>query len=379
MTEFLDGYTFENILASMLARVDARFDKREGAILYDALAPAALELAGLYGQLREYYKNTFAATASGSWLDLRASEAGVMRKDAVAAERRITFTAPDGSTPAIPIGTQYSTLDGERSLVFTVRENLSPGVYRAVCDTPGRAGNDYFGELQNITDPELQGTATMSDILVEGIDTEDDASLYRRYLLALTTTPYGGNFADYKQKALSCTGVGAAQIYPFYNGGGTVKVVILNEKREIPSQDIVDAVQTAICPRSLTAGVGWAPIGHQCVVKAADAVTISVSGTVTLGGNADLDGVTAAARAACEAYLAEIRQDFDRELTKNKPVYRMRLYWSRIFVALMALDGVMGLDGLKINGKEDYNIEFREDSDVQEVPVLGEVTLVAAE
>ena len=37
--------TFSQILADMLARVPNDLDKREGSIIYDALAPAAVELA----------------------------------------------------------------------------------------------------------------------------------------------------------------------------------------------------------------------------------------------------------------------------------------------------------------------------------------------
>ena len=39
-----EALTFEAILERMLGRVDDSFDKREGSVIYDALAPAAVEL-----------------------------------------------------------------------------------------------------------------------------------------------------------------------------------------------------------------------------------------------------------------------------------------------------------------------------------------------
>ena len=43
-----EGYTFEYLMESMLSRVPDSLDKREGSIIYDALAPAAAELAQMY-------------------------------------------------------------------------------------------------------------------------------------------------------------------------------------------------------------------------------------------------------------------------------------------------------------------------------------------
>ena len=40
-----ENMTFENVMDRCLARVSASVDKREGSIVYDAIAPAAAELA----------------------------------------------------------------------------------------------------------------------------------------------------------------------------------------------------------------------------------------------------------------------------------------------------------------------------------------------
>ena len=46
-----ENMTFENIMDRCLSRVAASIDKREGSVVYDAIAPAAAELAIMYIEL----------------------------------------------------------------------------------------------------------------------------------------------------------------------------------------------------------------------------------------------------------------------------------------------------------------------------------------
>ena len=43
-----ENYTYEKILNDMLDRVPDSLDKRQGSIIYNALAPAAVELQNMY-------------------------------------------------------------------------------------------------------------------------------------------------------------------------------------------------------------------------------------------------------------------------------------------------------------------------------------------
>ena len=60
--------TYESILERMLEKVPDNMDKREGSIIYDALAPAAVELQLMYIELDVILKETFADTASRDYL-----------------------------------------------------------------------------------------------------------------------------------------------------------------------------------------------------------------------------------------------------------------------------------------------------------------------
>jgi uncharacterized phage protein gp47/JayE len=367
-------YTFDKILNDMLSRIPDTLDKREGSIIYDALAPAAVELEKVYKEIKQSYINTNAQTAKGHWLDLKAFEVGLTRKPANFAVRKGTFTTINGEPAIIPIGCSYSTIDAEDSLIYIVTANISDGEYMLTCTTPGSVGNNYFGALQNEDDPLSPETGELEDILTSGLDEEDDDALLRRYILKVTTSPYGGNFADYKQRVLGHDNVGAVQIYPAYIGGGTVKIVVLDRKYDVPNQETIDEIQNDLCPFTLNQGAGIAPIGHNVIVKGADAYVLNITANVTLAASTSRELVQEEANYIIGEYLREIRKEWDIEREPNTASYTLKLYLSQIFVRLMNITGVRDIANLKINGSPD-DIVFRQDHEVQQVPVLGGITL----
>ena len=94
--------TFENILNSMLNKVPSSFDKREGSIIYDALAPAAAELAQLYIDLDFTLKETFADTSDRKYLIMRAAERGFEPYGSTYAVARGVFNVE------VPISSRFS-------------------------------------------------------------------------------------------------------------------------------------------------------------------------------------------------------------------------------------------------------------------------------
>ena len=76
-----EAITYEDILQRMLDRVPNTMDKREGSIIYDALAPAAAELQLMYIELDVILTETFADSASREYLILRSAERGIHPND----------------------------------------------------------------------------------------------------------------------------------------------------------------------------------------------------------------------------------------------------------------------------------------------------------
>lgn len=117
--------TYESILERMLEKVPDNMDKREGSIIYDALAPAAVELQLMYIELDVILKETFADTASRDYLLRRAEERGITPKAATKAILKGVFT---------PLDIELS--EGERfscdSLNYRVLEKIKAGGMRSL-------------------------------------------------------------------------------------------------------------------------------------------------------------------------------------------------------------------------------------------------------
>ena len=90
-----EEYDFDTLVERMLSNVDDKFDKREGSVIYDAVAPAALELANLYVALDMVMDEVFADSASYYYLIKRAAERGIYPKEETYAECKLTVLPAD--------------------------------------------------------------------------------------------------------------------------------------------------------------------------------------------------------------------------------------------------------------------------------------------
>ena len=102
--------TYEELLQAMLNKVPGSVDKREGSVIYDALAPCAYFLAQQNFQLENYLDLVFPDTAVGEYLDRAIAAFGVTRKTASAAVLKMITTG------AVPIGSRW----GLNSLVLSL-------------------------------------------------------------------------------------------------------------------------------------------------------------------------------------------------------------------------------------------------------------------
>ena len=68
--------SYEELMEKKLDRIDDRRDKRQGSLIYDALAPNAAETAQFYADLDLLADRTFADTAVGEDLTRRGGREG---------------------------------------------------------------------------------------------------------------------------------------------------------------------------------------------------------------------------------------------------------------------------------------------------------------
>lgn len=370
--------TYQNILQAMLDRVPDTYDKRDTAPIPTALGPAAFVIEGFYLSLDQVQRQAFVQTASGQSLDDLAVIAGLTRYPASAAVRLGMFNA------AVAIGARFSTINGENSINFIVTAADTPEdpeegfhYYQLTAETAGTIGNEYTGPILPITAIPGLTSAQITDILVPGDDTETDESFRERIVEALNERPFGGNIAAYKQYVGGLDGVGSVQVYPTWNGGGTVKLSVLGADWLPASSTLVENVQKAVDPPpNQGLGLGMAPIGAQVTVVAPTELTVNVSATVTLASGYEIGQVQQPIEDAIEAYLLTVRQAWDTNTSATSVVYEANVYLARITAAIVGVTGVVNATNVQLNGGT-ADLILTESGATQQVPVMGTVSLSA--
>ncbi len=347
-----EDQTYETILERMLSRVPAWIDKREGSIIFDALAPAAAELQQAYIDMDMILDETFADTASREMLIKRCAERGIVPEAATKAILKGVFNT------AVPIGSRFSG----GALNYIVTEAIDTAVFRMQCETAGSAGNDYLGNLIPIQYIEGLQSAELTELLIPGEDEESTESLRARYFDSLQTQAFGGNIADYKAKTNALSGVGGTKVYPVWNGGGTVKLVIIDSTFSTPSSELISTVQTAIDPtQNQGQGEGIAPIGHVVTVAGVQNATVSIETAITYKAGWSWDESRPYIEQEIDRYFKELAQTW---ADSDTLIVRISQLETRILNAA----GVLDVADTKLNASA-ANLELDED----EIPVRGTI------
>ncbi|HHV09264.1 MAG TPA: baseplate J/gp47 family protein [Clostridiales bacterium] len=334
--------TYENILNDMLNRVETDVDKREGSIIYDALAPCAYHLAQTYFYLDSLVDLVSGDTAVGEYLDKVVADYGLARKVPTHAKRKIETNG------AVEIGTRW----GKNEITYKITEQLAENIYSATCEQPGEIGNLYSGALDSIDN--VSGvTATLTGVISSGENEESDDELRARFYSMVQSTSTSGNVADYKNWALEVSGVGSAKVFPLWNGAGTVKVLVLDSNMEIDETlegKVFDYIETV------------RPIGATVTVDSPSAKTISIKANIKLDGTRKYDEILAEFISSYTSYLESI-------------VFKTYVVsYAKIGSLLLTTSGVADYSDLLIN-EDTSNIIIGD----YEIPVTGSVTLMEVE
>ncbi len=372
MIDFTNN-NYSSILKKMLDKVPNTLDKREGGMIQTALGPAAYALEEYYMTLDQVQRAAFVQTAVGQSLDYLAILGNITRYSASKAVRLGVFNQ------SVPIGSRFSTINGDNSINFVVTKATDKqNEFELTAETAGTIGNEYSGSILPITFISGLTTAQMTDILVPGDNQETDDELRERLITALNEKPFGGNVAAYREFVGGLDGVGGVQVYPTWNGGGTVKLSIIGADWQPASSTLVNNVQNAVDPPpNQGLGLGMAPIGAKVTVVAPTKVTVNVSATVTLSSGYEIGQVKEPITQAINSYLLKIRQDWAQPTVKGGIEYSSSVFVAQIISAIINTTGVINATNVTINGAA-ADITLTQTGTVQQVPVIGTVDLNVA-
>lgn len=365
---YLEEYDYEYFINQALSKVPEGIDTREGSIIYDALAPTCYLLAAFIMQLKNVLLETFVVTATGEYLDYRAQETGLERIEATKAIVRARLTREDGSPFSVAMGSRFSSI-GDDPVYYTVIAAEEEGIFRLQAEIAGESGNKYIGVLLPLNNFNGLAEAMVTEILIPARDTETDEELRKRIIDSKEIVTFGGNITDYYYLTLGIQGVGAVQIYPVWNGGGTVRLVILDDTYKAANEVLVERVQQMIDPTSNQQGIGYAPIGHQVTVAAPTNKTIDVEFELTLNLGVSYPQLADTIHQVIEDYFDKVRRGWDERTDAG---YECWVFRSQITAAILSVLGVANVQGLKLNGLE-ADVQLELSNDKQELPLLGEV------
>lgn len=330
--------SYEEILQGMLDQVPSNVDKREGSIIYDALAPCAFFLAQQYFQLENFFDLVFPDTALGEYLEKAVAAYGITRKPATSAIRRMVTSGE------VTLGTRWAIND----LVYVVTAQTDLTTYEVTCETVGEVGNQYSGSLVALSN--ITGiSAELTDIVTEGVDEESDEALRERYLIKVRQPATSGNAYHYRQWALEVPGVGNAKVFPLDNGPGTVTVLVLdsnNDVSDLLSATVAEYIESV------------RPIGATVMVSSPETMSVNISANVVLDGSKTMENI--------EASFKEVAENF----LKSTIFETYRISYAKIASLLLDVPGVADFDGFLLNDGM-VNLTVGEKA----IPILGTITL----
>lgn len=269
-------------------------------------------------------KQNLLAYAEGTYLDHIGALVGTERLPAKAAQSTIRFTlTPQPQAVVIPAGTRV-TPDGKTFFATlqstTVAARSSQIDIVAECTIPGTVGNDWqVGQINKLVDP-LPWVQKVENITVSsgGADEEDDD----RYRERIRQAPEGFSIAGpeeaYKYWAKlahqSIIDVSVTSPAP-----GQIEIRPLLENGEIPSQEILDAVE-AICNDKRIR-----PLTDQVVVSAPEVVSYDIELTYYIAyENASIAAVIQEAiTQAVNDYIAWQKAKLGRDINPSELIARV--------------------------------------------------------
>jgi len=334
-----------------------------GSLIYNSNMPVCMQLSQAYLNLDESIKKVYARTAVESgysdYVDLKAEEVGLTRKNATFAEIEITVNgAPNavwnsGSIVGTKDNRLYAT---ETDLVL---DTNGIGAVKVKAEKIGTQYNVNADEI-NYLPIKYSGIFSITNKAAYNgaVDKETNEALYERFLIKVRTPATSGNIYHYLNWALEVDGVGKAKVDPLWNGNGTVKVVIANSNKRAATPELIQSTKNHIDPYPEGKGNGQAPIGATVTVVSAIEKAIDVTGNVKIA-----TGFT----------IAQIQAEFTQLFTK----YLESVAFNTTYISINQIGnilfntaGVIDHANLKINNISS-NIALAD----EEIAVCGTATL----
>ena len=347
-----ESQTYETVLLRMMNRIIERYpnlDDREGSMLFNAMASAAMELAIAYVELDNIRNESFVNTASREYIYIACEQMGIdtTQFEATAGVFKGEFNVE------VETGSRWSC-DLHN---FVVKEPIGVNSnnyyeYKLICETLGSSANNTRGSLSPITNaPSGLNHASLTDCLIEGENEKTNDEIREVYYNYINSNAEDGNVAQYERWCDEYGGICNYKIVPLWNGANTVKVSILSASNRAATPELISEVQNYFDPDVTGMGNGVAPIGAFVTVDTASEQSIDVSATIIMkNGYNDTTGIDD----ALTSYFSEIAYK------------KSQVAYMNVGAIILGVEGVESISNLLVNNTtSDINLT------TYQIPVLG--------
>lgn len=351
--------TEEEIKNSYLGNIPDNLSKIQGTFTHDHASATSLEVHQAYLLMEQNFKNSFVQTADEEYLVLKGEEYGVFRNEATSATGDVILTGTVGTI--IPVGTLFKT-DAGTQFSSTIQITLIAGnnSVHAEAVEPGINGNVPSGTIKSLVTT-ISGVATVNNPnpFTGGTDIEDIEEYRGRVLYKMQKPATSGNKYHYQIWARDIDGVGDAKVFPVWDGGGTVKICIIDSNMQPATVDLVNEVQKYLLEQC--------PVGAGPTTISAAGLNINVSVDVALGSGYTLGAITPLISEGIFEYLKE--KAFTGQY--NTPPANDIISYAQIGNVILNVEGVIDYQNLIINGGV-ANVEVG----AEQVAILGALAVV---
>lgn len=341
----------------MLANLNTKYDKLPGTFAWETYQADAIEKENQGILLDNGLDQAFAGTADLEHLKVMAFEdRGIVYKDATFAEGPVKMAGAVGAI--VNIGDLVSNdLAQYAATEKVVLGSTGEAIINVKCTTAGSIGNAPIGAIKSFPKT-LTGinSVTNEAAFSNGYEEEGRDSLLKRYYESVQRPGTSGNNDHYVEWANSVDGVGAVKVKPLWNGGGTVKVVILDTNKKPATQQLITNTKAYIETQR--------PIGASVTVVTATELSINIFSKITLKTGYSLDQAKEDIKKNIEAYF------------KESAFVDQNIYYAKIGNLIFNSVGVSNVDysTFTINGAKNDIILVDTNSETQ-IAKLGTLTI----
>lgn len=346
--------TYDVLMEQMLEDEPDGINTQEGTLIYNACAKMGLKLEEVYIALEYLHRNTSFATMDDEHIIEYAGESGIERKSATQAVLLGKFHQN------IEVGSRFTLND----LNYIVIERMEDYSCKVQCETAGKEGNAYLGELSPITYIADWKGGQLTKILIPAEDEESIAAVKEKLRRSFRSKSFSGNRAAYQEMFDDFAGIGGCKIRRKRKDDIFIRITVIDSEFHVPSPEFIQTIQNEVDPEEDHGnGVGLAPIDHYVLVEAVEAFRVDITAHIEFGQGYAKEDLLSYIEKAVDEYFLSLAQKWEDEKILTVRAFEVIVYLSKI-------EGIVDATSVMVNGMESIALEENQ------IPVRGEIYVI---